>query len=287
MEREQQIRVQLDHFDGPLALLLHLIQREEYSFEELDLNTITKQYLAYLNKMNELDFDVAGEYLYMASTLLYLKSKHCVDEEDAKRSKHQDENFPIQSKAELIERLEELARFQRMGERIWALPKLGEQVYTRPRLNRKKIIDSMTAPMELTKLTESMIEFLIKNYRKYKVVRRDRISIKEKLQTLIQVLKPGHKSQFTNLVDQQKGIDDVVITFISLLELARLKKIAIYQNEGIGEIYVDVVSELSAVDVESANGFEPEEANSIEEQEILEVQENPELQESKEGERLN
>ena len=85
MEREQQIRVQLDHFDGPLALLLHLIQREEYSIEELDLNTITKQYLIYLNKMNELDFDVAGEYLYMASTLLFLKSKYCVDEEDAKR----------------------------------------------------------------------------------------------------------------------------------------------------------------------------------------------------------
>lgn len=264
MEREQQIRVQLDHFDGPLALLLHLIQREEYSIEELDLNTITKQYLIYLNKMNELDFDVAGEYLYMASTLLFLKSKYCVDEEDAKREKLLDEDFPIQTKAELIERLEELARFQQMGEKLWELPKLGEQIYTRPRINRKKIIDSMTAPMELEKLTQSMIDFLIKNHRKYKVVRRDRISIKEKLQTLIQVLKPGEKSEFSRLVDTEKGIDDIVITFISLLELARLKKIAIFQNEGIGEIYVDVVSELSQVDVESANGFDDEEEENIE-----------------------
>lgn len=258
MEREQQIRVQLDHFDGPLALLLHLIQREEYSIEELDLNTITKQYLIYLNKMNELDFDVAGEYLYMASTLLFLKSKYCVDEEDAKREKLLDEDFPIQTKAELIERLEELARFQQMGEKLWELPRLGEQVYTRPRINRKKIIDSMTAPMELEKLTQSMIDYLIKNHRKYKVVRRDRISIKEKLQTLIQVLRPGEKSEFSKLVDTEKGIDDIVITFISLLELARLKKISIFQNEGIGEIYVDVVSELSQVDVESANGFDDE-----------------------------
>ena len=258
MEREQQIRVQLDHFDGPLALLLHLIQREEYSLEELDLNAITKQYLAYLNKMNELDFDVAGEYLYMASTLLFLKSKYCVDEEDAKKEKFIDEDFPIQSKAELIKRLEELARFQAMGEKLWALPKLGEQTFTRPRINRKKIIDSMTAPMELTKLSQSMIDFLIKNYRKYKVVRRDRISIKEKLKTLIQVLKPGVKSEFTSLIDKEKGVDDVVITFISLLELARLKKIVIFQNEGLGEIYVDVTEELSHVDVESANGFDPE-----------------------------
>lgn len=259
MEREQQIRVQLDHFDGPLALLLHLIQREEYSLEDLDLNAVTKQYLAYLNKMNELDFDVAGEYLYMASALLFLKSKYCVDEEDAKKEKILDEDFPIQSKAELIKRLEELARFQSMGEKIWALPKLGEQTFTRPRINRKKIIDSMTAPMELTKLSESMIDFLIKNHRKYKVVRRDRISIKEKLKFLIQVLKPGIKSEFTNLVDKEKGVDDVVITFISLLELARLKKIAIFQNEGKGEIFVDVIQELSHVDVESANGFDEEE----------------------------
>lgn len=258
MEREQQIRVQLDHFDGPLALLLHLIHREEYSLEELDLNAITKQYLAYLNKMNELDFDVAGEYLYMASTLLFLKSKYCVDEEDAKKDKLLDEDFPIQSKAELIKRLEELARFQAMGEKIWDLPKLGEQTFTRPRINRKKIIDSMTAPMELTKLNQSMIDYLIKNHRKYKVVKRDRISIKEKLKTLIQVLKPGIQSAFSNLIDKEKGNDDVVITFISLLELARLKKIMISQSEGEGEIYVDVIEQLSHVDLESANGFDPE-----------------------------
>ena len=77
---QNEILVKIDRFDGPLALLLHLIQKEEMRIQDLDVTTITNQYLDYLNKMQDLNFDVAGEYLFMAATLLHIKSQTVADE---------------------------------------------------------------------------------------------------------------------------------------------------------------------------------------------------------------
>jgi segregation and condensation protein A len=126
--------------------------------------------------------------------------------------------------------------------------------------------------MELEKLTEAMMDFLIKEKRKYTVVRRDKLSIKEKLVFLKSHLKIGEKTEFQHILDADGGnsIDNVVITFISLLELARLKRLTVFQNEGFGTIYVQVVKSLDDFDVESANGFEEEEGNSTPSEEELE-----------------
>ena len=84
------IQIQTEKFDGPLGLLLHLIQQDEMDVRELDLNKMTQQYLNYLVQMKELNFDVAGDYLYMAATLLFLKSKKAVSEEEAEGEKGQE-----------------------------------------------------------------------------------------------------------------------------------------------------------------------------------------------------
>jgi segregation and condensation protein A len=91
------------------------------------------------------------------------------------------------------------------------------------------------------------------------VVKRDRLSIKEKLIRLKTLLKEGETTQFDHLLDaSETGIIDKVITFISLLELARLKKLQIFQNEDKGSIYIEVKESLESFDPETANGFEPE-----------------------------
>jgi segregation and condensation protein A len=117
--------------------------------------------------------------------------------------------------------------------------------------------------MEVQKLTTAMTDFIIKEKRKYTVVRRDKLSIKEKLEFLKNHLKEGEKTNFESLLESDGGnnVDNVVITFISLLELARLKRLTVFQNEGFGTIYVEVVKSLEDFDVESANGFEEEEGN--------------------------
>ncbi len=256
---EANINVKLNQFDGPLGLLLHLIQREEVPIRSLEINQITKQYLDYLKKMHNLNFDIAGEYLYMAATLLYIKSQNCVEtSEKEKLSREAAEHFQITTKTDLINRLEELERFQRLGSKLWELPRKNEEIFVRPKIDRKKIVNSILAPMDLQSLTNVMIDLLKREKKKYTVIKRDRLSIKEKLQFLKQVLKAGHKSDFFNLIQTQNNLDDKVITFISLLELARLKKIEIFQNESMGNIFVDVIDSLDSFNVETADGFESE-----------------------------
>ncbi len=258
------IQVKTDHFDGPLALLLLLVQKEEMDIRELDLTTITQQYLGYLAGMRELNFDVAGDYLYLAATLLFLKSKNCVTEEEMGRL--QDDldgtgDLNITSQSELIRRLEELQHFQKMGEILWGLPKKGHDIFCKPKVNRKAIVNSILTPIELDKLTGAMIELMQKERKKYTVVRRDRLSIKEKLNFLKKFLSVGEKTDFETLVEQdgENTIDNIVITFISLLELARLHRIEIFQNESMSNIYVNVTKSLEDFNPEQANGFDEEE----------------------------
>jgi segregation and condensation protein A len=258
---ENEILVKVDRFDGPLALLLHLVQKEEMHIQDLELNTITNQYLEYLQKMQDLNFDVAGEYLYMAATLLFLKSQSVADESNHNTIKITagDMSLEIQTRGELIHRLEELERFQRLGQRLWGLPKKGHEIFVKSKVDRKAIENSILTPLDLQELTETMMDLIRREKRKYTVVKRDRISIKEKLILLKTLLKEGETTQFDKLLDpNETGIIDKVITFISLLELARLKKLQIFQNEDMGSIYIEVKESLDSFDPESANGFDPE-----------------------------
>ena len=259
---ENEILVKVDRFDGPLALLLHLVQKDEVRIQELELNTITNQYLDYLQKMQDLNFDLAGEYLYMAATLLYLKSEAAADEsqdQDLLKVTAGEMGLEIQTRGDLIKRLEELERFQRLGQRLWALPKKGHEIFVHPKIDRKAIENSILTPIDLQQLTETMMDLIRREKKKYAVVKRDRLSIKEKLIRLKTLLKEGETVQFDTLLDaNETGIIDKVITFISLLELARLKKLQVFQNEDMGSIYIEVKESLDSFDPESANGFEPE-----------------------------
>jgi len=259
---ENEILVKVDRFDGPLALLLHLVQKDEVRIQELELNTITNQYLDYLQKMQDLNFDLAGEYLYMAATLLYLKSEAAADEsqdQDLLKVTAGEMGLEIQTRGDLIKRLEELERFQRLGQRLWALPKKGHEIFVHPKIDRKAIENSILTPIDLQQLTETMMDLIRRDKKKYAVVKRDRLSIKEKLIRLKTLLKEGETVQFDTLLDaNETGIIDKVITFISLLELARLKKLQVFQNEDKGSIYIEVKESLDSFDPESANGFEPE-----------------------------
>ncbi|MGZ3790359.1 MAG: segregation and condensation protein A [Bacteriovorax sp.] len=261
------IQVKTDHFDGPLALLLLLIEKEEMNIRELDLTRITKQYLDYLSQMRDLNFDVAGDYLFLASTLLLLKSKICITEEEAKNLEMElgVEGIHITSQSELIRRLEELQLYQKMSKRLWDLEKKGHEIFVKPKVDRKAIVNSILTPMDLNSLTMTMVDFLFRQRRKYTVVKRDRLSIKEKLIFLKSNLKVGEQTTFDTLLEQdgkadegKDPTDNIVITFISLLELARLKRINVFQNEDRSTIYVNVVRSLEDFDVEQANGFEDE-----------------------------
>lgn len=264
---ENNIPIQTESFDGPLGLLLALIQKEEVSIREIEINKITQQYLEYLVHMQNLNFDLAGDYLYLAATLLYLKSKNCIGEEDEEDllSELGDENLKITTKTELIKRLEELQKFQRLGQLIWDLPKLNEVYFTRPKIKRKEIADTVLTPLELNSLTEAMLDIIKRNNKKLAVVGRERLSLRSKLLYLKKLLKMDQKYRFLEILDGERTVSEVVISFICLLEMARLKKLRLTQLEQKKEIYIEVVQDLKDFNVDLADGFEDEDSEDSEE----------------------
>lgn len=257
---DRTISVQLEQFDGPLSLLLYLIQKEEMSLETLDLTKVTKQYLDFLKYMQELDFDMAGEYLYLAATLVWLKSKLSVEEKPM-HFDGEDLHGPMQiaSEEELIKRLKALQYFQVIGKKFWDdCLKTGEEVFLRGKIDRKKIFGQILKQVEQNDMITAMVDLLKRQSRKFAIVKRDRISIKEKLKELCQQLEMNQRYELNQLIKDQENTIDIVITFISLLELARLKKLSLMQAEHKSEIYIDVIGHLRDFDVESASGFDPE-----------------------------
>ncbi len=264
------IKVKTDHFDGPLGLLLLLIQKEEMPIRNLDLTKITQQYLNFIEEMKDLNFDVAGEYLFLAATLIFLKSKSALSEEDnlaladlAPRS----QGLEISTHPELVRRLEQLKHYQEMSQKLWALPKKGHETFTRPKIGRAKIVNSILVPMDLEKMTTVMIDFLRKEKRKFTIIKREVLTIKQKLIFLKEMLIKGETIRMEELLNKDKelGPINIVLTFISLLELSRLRKVDLFQNEPLGQIYIKVLESLQNFDVESASGFEEEKEEKEEE----------------------
>lgn len=257
------ITIHLDHFDGPLALLLYLVQKEEMDIQDLDLTQITGQYLKFIDKMKDLNFDVAGEYLYMAATLIYLKSNRSVNE-DATLKLYGDEQLQIQSKEELILKLQELQKFQKIGEGLWSLPKKGYESLTRPKLDKKFHFPTQYKEMDSGVLSNVMMDVMKRNNRKFTIIAKDKFSIKQKLKSLKDLFIKGKKYLFVDLLGKgEKQLNNLVMTFISILELARLRKLEVFQAEDVSEIHVTIKEDLSEFDINQADGFDEEDNLSV------------------------
>ena len=246
------IQVKTDQFDGPLGLLLLLIQKEDMDIRDLDIGPLSEQYLDYLEGMKRLDFDVAGDYLYLLAMLLFLKSQSALDEESPMDlPEGLDESLGITSKADLIRRLEELQRFQALGQKLWELPKLGHSIFTKPKVNKKAIIDNILTPLELDELTGTMMDLIKRNNRAFTIIERDKISLTDRLEDLRPILTVDARVEFEVLLNtggDPKCTVNMVVTFICVLELARLKKIHVFQNEPKAPIYVEVVDSLDGIE---------------------------------------
>lgn len=252
---DTKIVVKTDHFDGPLSLLLYLVQKNEMEISNIEIGKITGQYLDYLNKMKELNFDIAGDFLYMAATLVYIKSKNSVRDDlvdtDFLAETAEDENLKaILSKEDLIKRLEQLQYFQRVGQKLWSLEKLGHDTFTRPKSAKKRIINSMLNAVDMSELTSAMISVLRREKNKFTTIQREKVTLKKKISYLKERLRLNEKYQFHELIECHDEIQDIVVTFILLLELARLGKLSIFQGEHDSNIYVEVLQEFESIDDE-------------------------------------
>jgi segregation and condensation protein A len=227
---ESAYKVRLDMFEGPLDLLLHLIHKNELDIKNIPIALITEQYLEYIQVMKDLNLDVAGDYLLMASTLLHIKSRMLLPPSENEEEEEEGED----PREELVRRLLEYQKFKNAAEEIERRPMLDRNVFIRlaPAEAEKE------EPGEGEKIEASLFE-LIEAFRKvlerakpefFHEVQLDRLTVEEKVQEIVSLLQRENRSMAFHLLFSEKASRrEIVVTFLAILELVKSRQVRIFQ----------------------------------------------------------
>lgn len=248
--------VKLDKFEGPLDLLLYLIRKNELDIYDIPISIITRQYLEYLKLMKELNLEVAGEFLVMASTLIQIKSNMLLP---AREEDLSGEETEVDPRAELIRRLLEYSRYKEAASLLNERNLLGRELFARtfqsPEL---QVVEKVDEPLEveLFELIEAFRTILAKAPREsFHEVSAESISIAERINEILSLLQEKEVIRFEELFDNILDRDYIVATFLAVLELCKLKLIRVRQQTQYGTLRImPAVVETAEESQGDANG---------------------------------
>ncbi len=249
-------RVALPEFEGPLDLLLHLCKTHEIDIVTLPVAFITEKYLEYLDLMQSMPFDVAADYLVMAATLAYLKSRELVPTPEPLDVGGDDEGEVLDPREELIRRLLEYQKYKDAAEKLGGRPIEGRNVFGRGMPLANDAPDAPFAEQSVWKLIAAFGRILEKvgGTRKIHEVAIDRVSIGDRMGQLIDQIEKGSGSfQFEACFDlslpELELRNQVVVTLLAILELARLKVVRVLQSPDGETLFI---TQAAGVTLESA-----------------------------------
>ena len=238
-ERVGVYSVKLPTFEGPLDLLLHLIEEHELDVMDIPISSVASKYVEYITLMEELNIDVASEYLVMAATLTHIKSKMLLpvvptDQEDEAESE-------IDPRAELVRRLLEYQKYKHAAEQLAGNPVLGRDVFLRglpapsvegaaplAGLSLFKLLDAFQGVLSRAKTTvDHQIDF-------------ERFSITDRINELSDLLKSRGKVLFEQLFEGSRSRGDLIVTFLAILEMTRLRLTRVEQDGPLQPIFVEL-----------------------------------------------
>jgi segregation and condensation protein A len=245
-------QVELDVFEGPLDLLLHLVKKHELSILDIPIAFVTTKYLEYLDAMAGLDIDVAGEYLLMAATLCHIKSRELLPSpeplEDDGEAAAEGEDVDVDPRADLIRRLLEYQKYKEAADKLGQRPVVGRNVWGRGTSTEDAVSEGVDpdaiaplAPFPVHKLIEAFDRVM--RAAKVKVAHNvmiDRLSVSQKISELTDRLEKEGRFAFTSMFTflrdgqpraQEEIRHEAVVTFLALLEMAKLRLIALAQHE--------------------------------------------------------
>jgi segregation and condensation protein A len=234
-------KIKIQNFEGPLDLLFHLIEKSKFNIYDIPINDVTDQYMEYLYAMNELNLDIASEFIVMAATLLHIKSKMLLPD---KKNVDEEETDP---REELVTRLIQYKRFKeysgvlRQKEIEWA-----KVFYKFPEpIEKKKIYDDIEITVnELVNMYSGIVlgnvnKINKKTQIKNPVIQHERVSLKLKMKEIIQNLADKMFIAFSDMFSKKKSTKKEIVTgFIAVLELARQKKITVKQKKQFSDILI-------------------------------------------------
>lgn len=235
-------KVKIDAFEGPLDLLLHLVKESKVDIWDIKIVDITDQYLDYIKSMQDLNLDVASEYLVMASELIEMKSKMLLPREQ------NDEEIEEEDPREvLIQRLVEYQKYKDMTKNFKKMESLRHEFYTKAPESLKEYVEENTVISNDVTLDDLMLAFEKFLERKQAekplstTVTKKEITVEERRKSIHNILKEKKKANFFELFEVINK-PYVVVTFLAILEMAKKKELVIYQENDFDNIIVEVVA---------------------------------------------
>jgi segregation and condensation protein A len=223
----------LETFEGPLDLLLYLIKKQNLDILELDVASITAQYMGYVEMMDAMKFELAAEYLVMAAMLAQIKSRLLLPKVKEEEAEEED------PRAQLIRRLQEYERYKEAAENLDELPREGRDIYVanieppdyqvdrpQPTVEMKDILLALSEVMRRAEMFESHH------------IQMERLSTREKMSHVLDRVSSGQFVPFVSMFTPEEGRLGVVVTFLAVMELIKESLIEIVQSEIFGPIHV-------------------------------------------------
>jgi len=246
------IEICLENFTGPLDLLLHLIKSQKMDIYDIKIVEITEQYLNIIDQMKQLDLDVAGEFLLMAAMLIHIKSQMLLPVNEDVDAEEDD------PRAELVQRLLEYQRYKNAAEMFEQLPQLGRDIFS-SQFDLSTLLEEETPEEDVAvgvyQLADAFHRLLkSKPPEVFHEVVQESLSVADSIGKICKRLVDNKRIAFNNLFAQQQSRLELIVTFLAILELVKLRVIKVEQVGPFSEIWVTVV-----VAIDQLSNMVPEE----------------------------
>ena len=227
------LEVILEAFEGPLDLLLYLIRRQNLDILDIPIAEITRQYINYIDLMQDMRLELAAEYLVMAAILAEIKSRLLLPRPPAEEGVEED------PRAELVRRLQEYERFKKAAEDIETMPRLDRDFSLASAFVVDKNVIRLPPPVELRELLLALKDVLKHaELTGRHAIQREALSVRNRMSDVLKALGDGQFHPFERLFNPDEGRLGIVVTFLALLELAKEHLIEIMQSEPLARIYL-------------------------------------------------
>ncbi|WP_281886774.1 ScpA family protein [Paenibacillus sp. YYML68] len=256
------VTVKLETFEGPLDLLLHLIDKAEVDIYDIPIKQITDQYMEYLSALTELELEVTSEFIVMAATLLSIKSKMLLPKPPVIDLEFDDYMMDddYDPRAELVAKLIEYRKYKAIADHLREKETERSLIYTREPEDLTPYVpviqENPVQGLSVTDLVHAFRKAMRRMASRHAVakIRKDEISVKDRmLEVLDSLERMGGKVLFSRLLEREHTRDSIVVTFLALLELMKVKRIVCFQHQ----LFDDIV--IQAREDGAADGFSTDE----------------------------
>jgi segregation and condensation protein A len=231
------LEVFLEAFEGPLDLLLYLIRRQNLDILDIPIAQITTQYMKYIELMETLQLELAGEYLVMAAVLAEIKSRMLLPRVGTGEEEEAD------PRAELVRRLQEYERYKQAAEDLDSLPRLGRDLFATiiefPDRRRLQVPPQVSLDSVLRAFGEVLVRAEMFSHH---LIQREPLSVRERMSLVLEKVRPDEFIEFKELFQVEEGRAGVIVALLAILELLKESLIEMVQNEINGPIYVKAAS---------------------------------------------